>query len=153
MASRIAGHFRAQVIGYIALVVAMSGTAYAVGANSIGDRELAPNSVGSSEVEPQSVTGKDIAAGAVGSKQLAGDPELDCYIGQILHVGFDFAPDGTLPADGRSLSINDYQALYSLYGTIYGGDGTSTFDLPNLNSGQGQPQYVVCYEGLYPPRP
>jgi microcystin-dependent protein len=54
------------------------------------------------------------------------------YIGQLLLVGFNFAPLGYLPCDGRSLSIGQYDALYSLLGTTYGGDGVNTFNLPDL---------------------
>lgn len=45
----------------------------------------------------------------------------------------NFAPVGYLPCDGRLLSISQNSALFSLLGTMYGGDGMSTFALPNLN--------------------
>ncbi|MCA9547414.1 MAG: tail fiber protein [Myxococcales bacterium] len=44
----------------------------------------------------------------------------------------NFAPKSWLPCDGRLLRIVDYQALYSLLGTTYGGDGMNTFGLPDL---------------------
>lgn len=68
---------------------------------------------------------------------------MEFYIGQILLVGFNFAPTGTMPCDGRLLSIAQYSALFSLLGTTYGGNGVTTFALPDLrgrmpiNQGQG----------------
>src|ERR1700753_927122 len=49
----------------------------------------------------------------------------------ILFAG-NFAPYGWAFCDGRLLSINANQALYAILGTVYGGDGVSTFGLPDL---------------------
>jgi microcystin-dependent protein len=57
----------------------------------------------------------------------------DFYIGEILLVPYDFAPVGTLNCNGQLLPISTNTALFSLLGTTYGGDGRSTFALPNLN--------------------
>jgi microcystin-dependent protein len=57
-----------------------------------------------------------------------GDP----YIGQIEMVGFNFAPVGWALCDGTLLSIAQNTALFSLLGTQYGGDGRTTFALPDL---------------------
>ena len=54
------------------------------------------------------------------------------FIGEIKMVGFTFCPRGWEHADGKLLPINQYQALFSLYGTTYGGDGRTTFALPDL---------------------
>lgn len=54
------------------------------------------------------------------------------YIGDIMLVGFNFCPRGTVPTEGQLLAINQFQALFSLYGTTYGGDGRTTFELPDL---------------------
>lgn len=54
------------------------------------------------------------------------------YLGQITTVGFNFCPRGTLPAEGGLLPISQYTALFSLLGTTYGGDGRTTFGLPDL---------------------
>jgi len=54
------------------------------------------------------------------------------YLGEIVTVGFNFCPRGTAPADGQLLPISNYSALFSLYGTTYGGDGRTTFALPDL---------------------
>lgn len=56
----------------------------------------------------------------------------DCYIGEIRMFGGNFAPVGWAFCDGSLLSIAQYDALYSLIGTTYGGDGQSTFALPDL---------------------
>lgn len=47
-------------------------------------------------------------------------------------VGYTFCPRGWANADGQLLPIAQYSALFSLYGTTYGGDGRSTFGLPDL---------------------
>lgn len=65
------------------------------------------------------------------------------YLGEIRIVGFNFAPVGWALCDGAVMSISQNTALFSLLGTTYGGDGLSTFALPNLlsrvpiNAGQG----------------
>lgn len=56
----------------------------------------------------------------------------DYFIGEIRMFAGDFAPVDFAFCDGRQLQINDYQALYSLIGTTYGGDGKTTFNLPDL---------------------
>lgn len=53
-------------------------------------------------------------------------------IGEIRMVGFNFAPRGHALCDGQLLPINQNQALYSILGTTYGGDGRTTFALPDL---------------------
>ena len=53
-------------------------------------------------------------------------------VGQVMLVGFNFCPRGTMAADGRLLAIASNSALFSLYGTIYGGDGVNSFALPDL---------------------
>ncbi len=61
-------------------------------------------------------------------------------------------------ADGRLLSIASNSALFSLLGTLYGGDGRSTFALPDLRdvapkSRNGQAlNYFICTEGVFPSR-
>lgn len=56
------------------------------------------------------------------------------YLGEIRMVGFNFAPAGWQLCNGQTLPIQQYAALFSLLGTTYGGNGTSTFQLPNLQS-------------------
>jgi microcystin-dependent protein len=52
------------------------------------------------------------------------------FIGEIQTFAFNFCPNGWAPLNGQLLSINQNQALFSLLGTIYGGDGKTTFALP-----------------------
>ena len=54
------------------------------------------------------------------------------YIGQIMCAGFNFAPRGWARLDGQLLPIAQNDALFSLLGTIYGGDGRTTFGLPDM---------------------
>jgi microcystin-dependent protein len=54
------------------------------------------------------------------------------FVGQIIAVGFNFVPPSWAPCDGRALQISQYQALYTLIGTTYGGDGQTTFNVPDL---------------------
>jgi len=65
-------------------------------------------------------------------------------------VGFNFAPVGWALCNGQTLGISQYNALFALLGTTYGGNGTSTFQLPDLQgrvplhagAGAGLPVYV-----------
>lgn len=73
------------------------------------------------------------------------------YIGEIILVPYNFAPVGFLTCAGQMLPIAQYDALFNLIGTTYGGDGQTTFALPNLQSrvpihmGQG-PQLSNNYQ-------
>ncbi|MCR9015319.1 phage tail protein [Aquiflexum gelatinilyticum] len=73
------------------------------------------------------------------------------YIGQIMVVGFNFAPRGWALCDGQLLPIAQNTALFSLLGTTYGGNGQTTFALPDLRGrmalhpgqGPGLPDYSL----------
>ncbi|HEX2629179.1 MAG TPA: tail fiber protein, partial [Chitinophagaceae bacterium] len=54
------------------------------------------------------------------------------YISEIRIFGFPFAPKYWAPCNGQVLPIAQNQALFSLLGTTFGGNGTTTFQLPNL---------------------
>ncbi len=56
----------------------------------------------------------------------------EAFIGEIRIFAGTFAPVGWLPCDGRPLPISQYDALFALIGTTYGGDGQTTFALPDL---------------------
>jgi microcystin-dependent protein len=68
----------------------------------------------------------------------------DPFVAEIRAVGFNFAPTGWATCNGQLLPISQNTALFSLLGTFYGGDGKSTFALPDLQGsvpihpGQGQ---------------
>jgi microcystin-dependent protein len=57
----------------------------------------------------------------------------EVYIGEIRLFGSNFCPLGWVAAAGQLLPINQNVALFSLYGTTYGGNGTNNFALPNLS--------------------
>jgi len=59
----------------------------------------------------------------------AGDND---YIGEIFMTGANFCPRSTASLDGQLLSISQNQALFSILGTTYGGDGRTTFGLPDM---------------------
>ncbi|MDG2535817.1 tail fiber protein [Sphingomonas sp. HITSZ_GF] len=56
---------------------------------------------------------------------------MDYFMGQIMQVGFSFAPRGWFTCQGQILSISQNTALFSLLGTTFGGDGVQTFKLPD----------------------
>lgn len=74
---------------------------------------------------------------------------MDQYVGQILLTGFNFAPLDWHFCDGSLLPISQYDALFNLIGTTYGGDGVNTFALPDLRGrtavGQGTGQGLSTY--------
>ena len=57
---------------------------------------------------------------------------MEPFLGEIMIAGFGFAPSGWALCDGQVLNISQNSALYSLLGTTFGGDGKTTFALPNL---------------------
>ena len=75
----------------------------------------------------------------------------EMYLGQMMQVGFNFCPRGWTTASGQILSIAQNTALFSLLGTTYGGNGQTTFALPDLRgrmavnqgSGPGLSPYVL----------
>jgi microcystin-dependent protein len=79
---------------------------------------------------------------------------MECFLGQIQLFALGFVPHGWRLCDGASLPIAHYTAVFSLLGTTYGGDGSTTFALPNLKGKEPIPGliYCICVEGLYPSR-
>ena len=64
------------------------------------------------------------------------------YVGEVMLFGGNWCPINYLPADGRLVPVSQYQALYAVIGVTYGGNGSTTFALPDLRGrtpiGQGQ---------------
>ena len=54
------------------------------------------------------------------------------YLGEVRIFAFNFVPKGWLMCNGQQLPINQNQAIFSILGTTYGGNGTTTFNLPDL---------------------
>ena len=61
---------------------------------------------------------------------VAGEP----FLGEIMWAAFNFPPRSWASCDGQILPISQNQALFSLYGTTFGGDGRTTFALPDMRS-------------------
>lgn len=57
---------------------------------------------------------------------------INAYIGQIMLFAGDYVIEGWYPCDGSELKIQEFEALYSVLGTTYGGDGKKTFCVPDL---------------------
>ena len=79
---------------------------------------------------------------------------MESFIGQIQLFAFNFAPEGWMPCDGRTLQIRQYQVVFALLGATYGGDGQTNFALPNLIGKEPIPgsAYCICVEGIFPQR-
>jgi len=75
---------------------------------------------------------------------------MDFYIGTIMPFPYNFVPRNWAACNGQLLPIASYTTLFSLIGTYYGGDGRTTFALPNLNGGNGQPQRIAIGQGTGP---
>jgi len=79
----------------------------------------------------------------------------EAYVGEIRIMAFNFAPRGWAQCNGQILAINQNQALFSILGTTYGGNGVTTFALPNLQgrtpmhwgSGAGLPPVALGQAG------
>jgi len=101
------------------------------------------------------------AALALGAMTLTSAPAqaTELYIGQVFQMAGNYCPRGSLEADGRMLDISRHTALFSVLGTTYGGDGRTSFGLPDLNrptreGRRGRLRMLECIvvNGTYPPR-
>lgn len=86
--------------------------------------------------KPYSTTRLTVIAALCGGLLSASAPvsaaSAEPLLGSVDFVGFNFAPRGWAFCDGQLLPIANYQALFSLLGTTYGGDGRTTFGVPDL---------------------
>ena len=74
-----------------------------------------------------------------------------CTLSSITLYSAQRYPDNLLPADGRLLSVSTYSALFTLLGTHYGGDGVSTFAVPDLRAAApNDTTYLICVLGVFP---
>ena len=115
---------------------------------------------------PQGEKGATGATGATGPQGPAGDPSTlfgtntqwgvegtgtECTLGEVLLTAGAVA--NGIPAKGQLLSIAQNTALFSLLGTTHGGDGRTTFALPNLtDAAPNGLTYSICAQGVYPAR-
>lgn len=98
-----------------------------------------------------------LAVAAVAPAQAFGPED---YLGSVGLFAGNFCPAGTLDADGRLVSIAENDVLFNLYGTTYGGDGETTFALPDMRGKAPVPvglegtdyglRYCVMISGIYP---
>lgn len=86
----------------------------------------------------------------------------DSYMGYIAMFAGSYPPSGYMDCDGSLLSIVQNSALFSILGNDYGGDGVTTFAVPDLrprdangnpvNFVPDKPRYCICFRGVYPSR-
>jgi hypothetical protein len=96
------------------------------------------------------------AALALGASLFSTAAQADPFIGQVMIFGGNFCPRGWALMNGQLMPISQNQALFSLLGTMYGGNGQSTFALPMAKpifTGTGAP-FVTCMAlfGVFPSR-
>lgn len=83
---------------------------------------------------------------------------MDAYMGMVaLFPATSYWREGVvgwMPCRGQLLAINQNQALFALIGTEFGGNGQTTFALPNLSDKAPKGlQYLICVQGIFPSRP
>ena len=91
-----------------------------------------------------------LAALPAGAQAQAVNP----YVGELEIFSFSFCPNGWLPTNGQLVSISTYNTLYQLIGTKYGGDGVTTFAVPNTKVAQTVNKIrlteCISYLGVFP---
>lgn len=78
----------------------------------------------------------------------------EIFIGSIVLFPYSFTPMGWLACDGSAVSTSEYQTLFALIGTRYGGDGVNNFKLPDLRGSKPNDNisYFIACEGVFPQR-
>jgi microcystin-dependent protein len=79
---------------------------------------------------------------------------MEPFFGQVELFPYTFAPRGWAACEGQILPISSNTALFSLLGTNFGGDGQTTFALPDLRGKEPAPgiSYYIALTGIYPSR-
>ena len=83
---------------------------------------------------------------------------VESFIGEIRLFAGDYEPAGWAFCSGQTLQVAQNQALYAILGPRYGGDGRSTFQLPNLaplneaDGGETPIRYIISLGGVWPSR-
>ena len=81
---------------------------------------------------------------------------MNSFVGSLLLVPYSWAPEGWAVCNGQILQINQYQAVFALLGATYGGNGETTFALPNLpgptDANGKQLTWIICLQGSFPSR-
>jgi Phage Tail Collar Domain len=115
-----------------------------------GTRAISWNTTG-----PRGPAGPSGTTGIFGTKTntaAAGTAGAQCTVGQVVLTAGSTAPTGTVPANGQLLQISTNAVLYALFGTRYGGNGKTTFGVPNLKKAAPNGlSYSICeYNSVYP---
>lgn len=78
---------------------------------------------------------------------------MEPFIGQIQLFAFNFVPAGWLLCDGQMLSVSQNIQLFYLLGTAFGGNGTTTFAVPDLRKvAPPNTHYCIAVQGIFPQR-
>lgn len=79
---------------------------------------------------------------------------MEPFLGQIQLFPYNYAPQGWLYCAGQLLPISQNEALFSLLGAQFGGDGQTSFGLPDLRGKEPVPNlhYCIAMSGIYPTR-
>ncbi|HUI43922.1 MAG TPA: tail fiber protein [Terriglobia bacterium] len=81
---------------------------------------------------------------------------MEPFLGEVRLFPYNFVPRGWAACDGSLIRIIQNTALFALLGTMYGGDGKSTFALPDLRSNVPLPPdtgtYCIAMQGIFPSR-
>ena len=83
---------------------------------------------------------------------------MDTFLGSLMLVPYNFAPRGWQFCQGQLLPISQNTALFALIGNTYGGDGKTTFALPDLRANAitdangGALTWIIALEGIFPAR-
>ena len=104
-----------------------------------------------------------VGAGSVRGLQAREPAGLEPFIGEIIAIPYNFAPRGFVYCEGQTMAISDNQALFSLIGVLYGGDGRRTFMLPDTRAVEAAAKkaarasrppfrYAIATTGIYPSR-
>lgn len=112
----------------------------------------APGAIGpAGPAGPQGPAGPAVSGLGTDTNMASAGRGGDCTIGEII-LNAGSVANGT-PANGQLLPISQNTALFSLLGTTYGGDGVTTFALPDLRSvAPNKMTYSICINGIYPVR-
>ncbi|UCD82850.1 MAG: tail fiber protein [Desulfobacterales bacterium] len=80
---------------------------------------------------------------------------MEGTIGEVRLFAGNFAPRFWAFCQGQTIPISQNEALFSILGIQFGGDGRQTFMLPkldNIKCGQGELRYIICLQGIFPQR-
>lgn len=77
---------------------------------------------------------------------------MDSFLGMVCLFGYDFQVQNWMKCEGQILQIQQYNALFALLGTKYGGNGKTTFGLPKMDAPMPGMSYQICVQGIFPSR-